>query len=134
VLTGSWDGIARLWDTQTGEQLRRFVGHTDTIWSVAFSHDGKYILTGSNDKTARLWDAQTGQELRRFSGHTATVNTVAFSPDGKRVLTGGTDGTARLWDADYHDTIAYLCGRLLRDFSDDERAQYTLTDKQPTCP
>jgi WD40 repeat protein/serine/threonine protein kinase/DNA-binding XRE family transcriptional regulator len=134
VLTGSWDGIARLWDTQTGEQLRRFVGHTDTIWSVAFSHDGKYILTGGNDKTARLWDAQTGQELRRFSGHTATVNTVAFSPDGKRVLTGGTDGTARLWDADYHDTIAYLCGRLLRDFSDDERAQYTLTDKQPTCP
>ncbi len=134
VLTGSWDGIARLWDVQTGEQLRSFVGHTDIIWSVAFSPDGKYVLTGSEDKTARLWDAQTGQELRRFAGHTATLLGVTFSPDGKYVLTGSLDGTARLWDVDYHDTIHYLCSRLLRDFTDAERAQYSITDKVPTCP
>jgi len=133
VLTGSWDGVARLWDAHTGEQLRRFVGHTDIIWGVVFSPDGKYILTGSGDKTARLWDVQTGQELRRFTGHTAIVNTVAFSPDGRRVLTGSNDGTARLWDADYHDTIRYLCTRLLRDFTDDERAQYGIPNDGPTC-
>ncbi|MBS1964787.1 MAG: protein kinase [Chloroflexi bacterium SZAS-1] len=133
VLTGSWDGVARLWDAQSGDLVRQFVGHTDIIWWVAFSPDGKYLLTGSQDKTARLWDVVTGQELRRFIGHTGTVNTVVFSPDGKRVLTGSVDGTARLWDADYHDTIAYICSRLLRDFSADERAQYSISSNGSTC-
>jgi hypothetical protein len=50
------------------------------------------------------------------------------------VLTGSLDGTARLWDTDYHDTIRYLCSRLLRDFSDDERAQYGIPNDGPTCP
>jgi len=133
VLTGSWDGIARLWNAQTGAQLRQFIGHTDIVWGVAFSPDGKHILTGSQDKTARLWDVQTGAELRRFIGHTGIVNTVAFSPDGKHVLTGSTDGTARLWDVDYHDTIRYLCARLVRDFTADERAQYGISNDGPTC-
>ena len=31
-------------------------GHTDIVWSAAFSPDGKKIVTGSADKTARIWD------------------------------------------------------------------------------
>jgi WD40 repeat protein len=61
------------------------------------------------------------------------VENVVFSPDGKLLLTGGDDGTARLWDVDYHTTIAYL-GSHLRDFTDDERAQYNINDDTPTCP
>jgi serine/threonine protein kinase/Tol biopolymer transport system component len=99
VLTGSGDGTARLWDAQTGQELRRFEGHTDWVLSVAFSPDGRQVLTGSWDGTARLWDAQTGQELRRFEGHTWWVYSVAFSPDGRQVLTDSEDETARLWDA-----------------------------------
>jgi WD40 repeat protein len=101
ILTGSRDKTARLWDTVTGELIRRFTG-MGAVASVAFSPDGKQVLTGSSDKTARLWDAATGKEIRRFTGHTEWVNSVAFSPDGKHVLTGSSgrrDKTARLWDA-----------------------------------
>ena len=69
VLTGSWDKTARLWDAQSGKELRAFTGHAHWVSSVAFSPDGKQVLTGSYDKTARLWDAQTGKELRTFTGH-----------------------------------------------------------------
>ena len=34
----------------------------------------------------------------------------------------------------YHITMDYLCSRRLRDFTDEERAQYGITDDTPTCP
>jgi WD40 repeat protein len=139
VLTGSRDKTARLWDAATGEELRLFAGHTDTVDNAEFSPDGRYVLTGSADQTARLWDAvssksHSGQELRRFAGHTGEVNTATFAPDGQHVLTASSDGTARLWDMDYHTTMDTLCARLLRDFTEDERAQYEIKDREPTCP
>ena len=133
VATAGYDKTARLWDAQTGKEVRIFVGHTAVIWSVAFSPDGQYLLTGSADNTARLWNVQTGEELRRFTGHTSSVWWAAFSPDGRLVATASGDRTIRLWNVDYHDTIRYLCSRLLRDFTDDERSQYGITDNDPTC-
>jgi WD40 repeat protein/transcriptional regulator with XRE-family HTH domain len=127
------NGITHMWDVQTGAELRTFPGGGG-FNNVAVSPDGKSVLGTGASSTARLWDVQTGTELRRFTGHTADVYAVAFSPDGKLVLTGSADGTARLWDADYHDTINYLCGKLLRDFTPDERAQFEIKDAQPTCP
>jgi transcriptional regulator with XRE-family HTH domain len=134
VLTAGDDTIARLWDIQTHQEIRRFVGHIDGIMHAAFSPDGKYAATASLDGTARLWDVGTGRELRRFIGHTAGVENVAFSPDGKLLATVGDDATARLWDVDYHDTLRYLCGRLTRDLTDDERQQYNIPNDGPTFP
>ena len=73
-------------------------GHTDDLYSAAFSPDGKLILTASADGTARLWDTATGAQKAILKGHTALVLSAVFSPDGKLILTASTDGTARLWD------------------------------------
>ena len=102
------DKVARLWDLETGKELRRFEGHAEVIRAVAFSPDGKQVLTGggrktdmssrSTDNSTRLWDVATGKEIRRFEGHTSYVHTTQFSPDGNRVLTASGDSTARVWD------------------------------------
>jgi WD40 repeat protein/class 3 adenylate cyclase len=134
ILTGSSDGTARLWDVASGKEVRRFMGHTGDVFVVAFSHDGKLAATSNADTTARIWDVATGKELRRLQGHTDAVWTVAFSPDDKMLLTGSADNTARLWYVDYHDEESYLCGKLLRDFTPDERAQFEIKDTTPTCP
>ena len=88
LASGSDDNTVRLWDVQTGEQLRTLEGHTDGVTSVAFSPDGNTLASGSDDNTVRLWDVQTGEQLRTLEGHTGSVNSVAFSPDGSTLASG----------------------------------------------
>ena len=99
VLTGSWDGTARLWSVADGTPSARPLEHQGWVNAVAFSPDGKTVLTGSDDKTARLWNVADGSPLGPPLEHQGCVNAVAFSPDGKTVLTGSEDKTARLWNA-----------------------------------
>ncbi|MEO8286521.1 MAG: helix-turn-helix domain-containing protein [Chloroflexota bacterium] len=134
VVTGSADGSARLWDARSGKELRQFLGHSGTVYGVRFSPDGKFVLTSGIDETARLWSLGTGREVRRFVGHTGAIRDIAFSPDGLNIVSASEDGTADIWRTDYHDTIRQLCGMLTRDLTDIERAQYNITDKEPTCP
>ena len=49
---------AFLWDAESGALLRTFRGHTNNVFSVAFSPDGTRVLTGSQDGTAKLRDAE----------------------------------------------------------------------------
>jgi WD40 repeat protein len=76
-------------------------GHERSVFSAAFSPDGKRVVTASDDNTARLWDAETGKQIGEpLAGHTDGVARAAFSPDGKRIVTASWDRTARLWDAE----------------------------------
>ena len=88
-----------LYDTATYQEVALLTGHTDWVWSVAFSPDGGTLASGSGDGTVRLWDALTGAHLRILEGHTDWVRSVAFSPDGGTLASGSGDGTVRLWDA-----------------------------------
>jgi WD40 repeat protein len=134
VLTAAADGTARLWDAQTGQEVHRYTGHAGVVWEAVMSADGRWIATSGDDTTARLWDVPTGQEVRRFVGHTAAIRTLAISPDGQTVATASDDFTVRVWQTDYHAAVRYLCARVPRDFTDQERAQYGIPDQDPTCP
>lgn len=44
------------------------------------------------------------------------------------MLTASNDDTARLWDIDLDETRQYVAGRLLRDLTPLERAQYSIDE------
>ena len=73
--------------------------HRGTIWSVAYSPDGKYIASASDDMKILLWETDNWDELgKELAGHTGPVYSVAFSPDGKTLASASEDGSIRLWD------------------------------------
>ncbi|KAF2963124.1 hypothetical protein GQX73_g10456 [Xylaria multiplex] len=82
------------------QYFRMLEGHTDTVYLVAFSSDGKIIASVSKDGTIRLWSTDTGTHLRILKGCTSPVRSVVFSSDGKTIASGSTDYTIRLWSAD----------------------------------
>ena len=88
-----------MWDAKAGWTVRTLEGHTGTVWSVAFSPDGKWIVSGSDDLTVRVWKAQDGSLVQTFKGHTDELQSAAFSPDGKQIVAASWDKTARLWNA-----------------------------------
>ena len=82
------DRVVRLYDIESGRELRSLRGHTDHVVAAKFSPDSRRVLTASADKTARLWDVSTGEQVPGFlvkSG--ASLDAAEFSSDGRHVLT-----------------------------------------------
>lgn len=82
--------------------LVTYQGHSDYIWSVAWSPDGTYIVSCSSDGTAQVWEASSGKRLLSTRSHIdpATADdwakAVTWSPNSKQILTGFQDGTAEI--------------------------------------
>ncbi|GAM51618.1 hypothetical protein EBME_0081 [bacterium endosymbiont of Mortierella elongata FMR23-6] len=89
----------RLWDIESGEQKQKLEGHTDRVFSVAYSPRGDQVASGSSDTTVRLWDPQTGecQILIEDSGPIASLAWKEAS--GIHYLgIGSLDNSVRQWE------------------------------------
>lgn len=90
---------ARLWDAASGDVIRDFP-HRSTVWSVAFSPDGRRLATADGNGEARIWSTADGSELvRPFGTPGFSMRSIVFSPDGSLLATAGTDKTAAIRDA-----------------------------------
>ncbi|MER9134754.1 TIR domain-containing protein [Mesorhizobium sp. M0830] len=106
IVTASFDGTARVCDSESGVQLLDLKGHKGGVRSAAFSPDGTRIVTASMDGTARVWHGGTGEQVLELKGpqddfysYSPDIYSAAFSPDGTRIITASSEKTIRIWDA-----------------------------------
>ncbi|CAP61093.1 uncharacterized protein PODANS_3_630, partial [Podospora anserina S mat+] len=73
-------------------------GHSDSVRSVVFSPDSKWIASGSDDRTIKIWNLETGSCQQTLEGHSSSVGSVVFSPDSKWIASGSGDCTIKIWN------------------------------------
>jgi WD40 repeat protein len=97
-------GQVQVWDITNVKQVYNLREHAGSVWSLAFSPDGRRlasasgIMDGKTPGEVKIWDMQTDQELCTLQGHARDVYGVSFSPDGRRLATASGDGTVKIWD------------------------------------
>ncbi|MCG8417414.1 MAG: serine/threonine protein kinase [Proteobacteria bacterium] len=89
------DWSIQVWDLSS-RRLRVLRGHTNALFSIAFTRDETSLVSASDDGTARVWDLES-RNVRVLRGHSDDVFTAAVSPSGKMVATGSFDSTVRIW-------------------------------------
>jgi WD40 repeat protein len=72
--------------------------HSDTVFGVDFSRDGKYLASGAADKFVKVFETQTGKQARSFEGHTHQVLGVSWKADGSLLASAGADNAIKVWN------------------------------------
>ena len=94
LISGSYDHTVRVWNMDTGTQIRCLRGHTRAIRALQF--DEFKLITGSMDRTLRVWNWRTGECIRTLEGHSEGV--VALAYDAHVLVSGSVDTTVRVWN------------------------------------
>jgi WD40 repeat protein len=93
---GFQDSTVRVWDVQTGRQLRVLTVPAYLVGSLSWSPDGKRLAGHAGD-AVWIWELATGKRELALGGSMHCYST-AWRPDGKQLAIGGDDGTIRLVD------------------------------------
>jgi RNA polymerase sigma factor (sigma-70 family) len=94
-------GSAVLVDLETFQPIRRLDRISQSVMSLAFSPDGRFLATGASGERTngpmpegglkfdanvmRVWEVASGRELCQFGGSKISVTGLAFAPDGRSV-------------------------------------------------
>lgn len=78
----------------------RYSGHTDKVWMLRYTPDGRRLISASSDGTVREWEAATGAEIRCFEWKVGKIAAADVSPDGMIAAVGGANGEIVVWDLD----------------------------------
>ena len=98
LATAGIDGRIRLWDTETGTEMRTLAGHWQSVDDVGFSPDGRTLASIETRTSLKLWRLDTFLEVCSIALPDAGES-LTFSPTGDRLAVVRTDGRVTFLDA-----------------------------------
>jgi WD40 repeat protein len=113
VVSGSYDGTARVWDVKSGEPVQGLnpikTGH-HSVYAVSYSPKAKTIATGGYSECGiKIWDAKTGKVLSTITLDFA-VWSLAWTSNEKKLIAGSPDASIRIFDTATWQQITVLEG------------------------
>jgi len=103
LATGGGDpsrsGELMLWDVEKQTLITEIKdAHSDTVFGMEFSYDGKQIVSGAADKFVKLFEVPSGKHIRSFEGHTNHVLDVTIKADDTTIASAGADNAIKVWN------------------------------------
>ena len=104
LVSGSYDGTIRFWNTNTGKQLKPYSG-----MSAVISPKGNKVAGHLEDGSIQIWNIYSGDILRTINTPYKTVEIIKFSPDG-RILTSSDGIDIHFWNIETGNLIDTITG------------------------
>lgn len=75
--------------------------HSNSVFSLSYHPDGKYLMSGGRDAILSAWDCENKFEcLSKQPAHLYTINAIIYHPEGHIFATGSRDKTIKIWDTE----------------------------------
>ncbi len=101
LVVGYSDNSIRVFDLMTYELKKTISAHQNSVFSLKFTSDHRFLLSGSRDAHLKIWDTQKNYELHEsIVAHMYAINHIDFQPDGRFFATCSMDKSVKIWDAE----------------------------------
>ena len=94
---GIYDKFIKIWDVMLGREIVTFTAHTDEIYSLQYSPNGRYLVSSSEDSTIKIWNAYDYSLIKTITTPKPELS-VIFTPDSKQLVAGGKDSLVKFLD------------------------------------
>jgi WD40 repeat protein len=82
-----------LWDMYSGQEIRNFESTQGSVWSLAFTRDGRSLISGGGDSTILVWDIAAAKASRE----NAALNEADLKRLWADLLADGRKAEVALW-------------------------------------
>nr|ACO14933.1 WD repeat-containing protein 57 [Caligus clemensi] len=110
IYTASTDKTVGIFDSTTGQRIKRLKGHTGFVNACHPARRGPpLIVSGSDDCTVKTWDQRKRGCAHSFN-NTFQVTGATYNDTADQIITGGIDNDLKIWDIRKNTTVFTLSG------------------------
>lgn len=81
------------------QPVASLIGHTNSVFGLAYSPDEQTLVSGSRDAQLKFWNSDNYLLSENIVAHLYAINYLYFKEDGKYLVSCSMDKSIKVWDA-----------------------------------
>jgi len=109
LISSSWDGSVKIWNSSTGMLINKFKGHNGAVLSVVAHPTKSIAFSGGTDRIIHVFDPISGDSIHAIIGHSSSVTSLSVSENAGILVSCSVDGEIIVWDLEtYEELYTYI--------------------------
>ena len=109
MAVGYSDNKIRVIDLETYQLKYEIDAHKNSVFTLTYSPDYRWLLSGSRDAHLKIWDINEHYRLHEsIVAHMYCINYIDYRPDGRYFATCSMDKSVKVWDAEHFKLLKVI--------------------------